>query len=192
MLALLALSALSGVNAQYGDVEYRYDISYWIEREGSARPGGSFIIINNFANAGNVYMRITRIVVTLGSSEFSPASGLPLNINLSQTVRLNMTIQVPSSTSFGITTLTAKATFQYHHPEIGHWITPSDSPIVVSDRILVEPTSTAQLVAGLAGTIAPYAAGTYIVLVGIAAVLIVRERRKPRSQSSQWRRTNSA
>lgn len=149
-----------------------YQLQYVVGSKGSAYPGGTFTLANNFTNAGTVQLNIVSVVTTTDFGTFSPPSGLPFVLTVGQKKELDMDILVPSSASTGSHSFSASAGFQYMDPSTSQWVTPSNSPLVIQTNLTVgQSPSTAGLIGSLI-------LGVIAALVAVVIVLVFRLRRK--------------
>lgn len=167
MFLSLFLTAIPSAYSQ-GNYGLVYNLNYTTP----VYPGGSTVLVNVFKNTGTVLEQVTGVTLTSDLGTFTPSSGLPVTVPVSQSVELNMTEQIPSSASVSSHAVTAAINFQYQDPSSLQWVTPTSSPLAVQGAVNI--TSNPANALGLGVIIL----GVIAALAVAVVLLVIRMKRK--------------
>lgn len=153
---------------------------------GTFRLGQDAVIMNKFTNLGAVPVTVNSLTLTGDLGGFAQTRGLPLLLDPTASTVLNMTIKIPASVWLGNHRVEVTVGWQYFNPNIAEWQIAPD--IVKEATIRVGPPTLTQSVAALAALFRSYGSElliglvTYVSIVSVAAVFVVREENSSRSK----------
>jgi hypothetical protein len=168
LLAFCILAAIATAQAPQARASQQPCLSITVQGPNEGYQGDGFYLSYVTNDTGQDMLRVTNVTITLDRGV------VPVNVGLGTLWPragwewATVWVQMPTGESIGLHPFTASFAYQTFNNQTGNWTTASNSPIVITESLLVLPSPTTlnltQLLTALPISIALALAGTVLVV----------------------------